>query len=95
MPAPSQVAANDPLAVALPMGFRGELQGFVLLGAKPSQGSYRPDEIAVLEYAVQQVGLDWQALQTEQLKAEVAGLRQELGVYAKAFELQKAVSRVS
>ena len=75
---PADCDSALPGALALPMSFRGELQGFVLLGQKPSQDAYRPDEIAVLEHAAHQVGLDLQALRTEQLQLEVAALRREL-----------------
>jgi hypothetical protein len=84
---PADCVSALPGVLALPMRFRGELQGFVLLGQKPSQDAYRPDEIAVLEHAAHQVGLDLQALRTEQLQLEVAGLRQELA-------LKNAVTRV-
>jgi len=84
--APADCDSTLPGALALPMSFRGDLQGFVLLGQKPSGDAYRPDEIAVLEHAAHQVGLDLQALRTEQLQLEVNGLRQELAVYAKGFE---------
>ena len=85
---PADCDSALPGALALPMSFRGELQGFVLLGQKPSQDAYRPDEIAVLEHAAHQVGLDLQALRTEQLQLEVAALRREL-------ELKIAVTRVA
>jgi hypothetical protein len=75
-----------PGELALPMSFRGELQGFALVGAKPNRGAYRADEIAALEHATQQVGLDLHALQTEQLQAELAGLRREVSALNQAFE---------
>jgi len=84
---PADCHSSLPGALVLPMSFRGELQGFVLLGHKSSQAAYRPDEIHVLEYSAQQVGLDLQALRTEQLQAELAALRLELDSYARAFEL--------
>lgn len=84
--APAECDSVLPGALALPMSFRGELQGFVLLGQKASRDAYRPDEIAVLDHAAHQVGLDLQALRTEQLQAEVAALRQELGTGARSAE---------
>ena len=92
--APAECASSLPGALALPMRFRGELQGFVLLGQKPSGDAYRPDEIAVLEHAAHQVGLDLQALRTEQLQLEVAGLRQELAAYGKGVEGMTGASAV-
>lgn len=44
--------------LALPMSHRGFLNGFVVLGLKGNRSSYRPDETALLSFAVQQVGLD-------------------------------------
>jgi hypothetical protein len=87
--APVLLADSDsalPGELALPMSFRGELQGFALVGLTPNRGAYRSDEIAALEHATQQVGLDLHALQTEQLQAELAGLRRELAALQGAFE---------
>jgi hypothetical protein len=44
--------------LALPMSHRGHLNGFVVLQSKASGSSYRPDELAVLSFAVDQIGLD-------------------------------------
>lgn len=91
---PADCASALPGALALPMISRGEVQGFVLLGQKPNGGAYRPDEIAVLEFAAHQVGLDMQALRSEQLEADVQRLERELGSYVKAFELAGAARPV-
>ena len=85
---PADCESALPGVLALPMRLRGELQGFVLLGQKPSGDGYRPDEIAVLDYAAHQVGRDLQALRTEQLQHEVAHLRRELA-------LKSAMTRVA
>jgi hypothetical protein len=87
---PADCESALPGALALPMTLRGELQGFILLGQKPNGGAYRPDEIAVLEFAAHQVGLDLQALRSDQLEAQVRELEQELGAYVRAFELNGA-----
>jgi hypothetical protein len=57
---------------ALPILYRGEVDGFMILGRKLSQEAYRPDEIDVLGYAVQQIGLDLTALEREQYKEQAA-----------------------
>jgi hypothetical protein len=88
---PADCASALPGALALPMTLRGELQGFILLGQKPNGGAYRADEIAVLEFAAHQVGLDLQALRSDQLEAQVRRLEQELGGYVRALELNGAV----
>jgi hypothetical protein len=65
-----------PAALALPMMQRDELQGVVLLGAKPSGEGYRPDEIELMGGTTQQIGLDLHALQIAQLEGEMTALRQ-------------------
>jgi hypothetical protein len=87
---PADCASALPGALALPMTLRGELQGFVLLGQKPNGSAYRADEIAVLEFATHQVGLDLQALRSDQLEAQVRELEQKLASYVRAFELNGA-----
>ncbi len=53
--------------LALPLLHRRELDGFALLGSKPNGEEYRPDEIAVLSFAVHEIGLDLYALRNELL----------------------------
>ena len=65
-------------ALALPMVHRAEVIGFVLLGAKASGFSYRPDEKAVLDWAAHQIGLDLHALEVERLQKRVTVLDIEL-----------------
>jgi hypothetical protein len=60
--------------LALPMINRHEIEGFVLLGAKPSGLAYRPDEKEALAQAVEKVGLDLHALKVEELERRVANL---------------------
>jgi hypothetical protein len=91
---PSEAGSSLPGALALPMSFRGELHGFLLLGPKTNRAAYRPDEIEVLAYSAHQISLDMHALQTEQLQAEVSGLRQELGALNKTIEFAKQAGLV-
>jgi len=49
---------------------RHEVNGFVLLGAKPDGLDYRPDEIELIAWAAHQVGLDIHALKVEELEAD-------------------------
>ena len=51
------------------------LNGFTLLGSKKNGDPYRPDEIAVLDFAAKQIGLDLHALRVEALRADVESLR--------------------
>jgi hypothetical protein len=80
---PADTRSTLPGTLALPMTFRGDLQGFVLLGEKASQSAYRPDELVVLEYSAQNVGMDLHVLQVERLHSEVAGLKSEIVVLNK------------
>lgn len=64
------------IALALPMTVRGRHSAFVLVGHKPQQELYRPDEISLLARSVRNVGLDLEALRVEELerdKAEALG----------------------
>jgi hypothetical protein len=58
--------------LAFPILHRGEVDGFMILGRKPTQEAFRPDEIELLGYAVQQIGLDLTALEREQYKEQAA-----------------------
>jgi len=66
-----------PASLALPMHHRGELTGLMLMAGKPSDDPYRPDEQELLGWAAHQVGLDLQALETEQLQDDVSKLKQD------------------
>lgn len=75
---PTETASKLPAALALPMLHRGALLGFVLLGEKPDNSVYRPDEIEMLGHATHQVGLDLYALRIEQLEREGTALLERL-----------------
>ena len=65
---PAEVGSNLTAALALPMMHQAALAGFVVLGPKPTGEDYRPDEIEVLSWATQQVGLDLQAIRVRDLE---------------------------
>ncbi len=71
---PSEVNSTLTAALALPMMHQAALAGFVLLGPKPTGEDYRPDEIEVLGWATQQVGLDMQAIRVRELELSVTTL---------------------
>ena len=71
---PTEVHSSLPAALALPMMHQAALAGFVLLGPKPTGEDYRPDEVEVLGWATQQVGLDMQAIRVRAL--ELTNIRQ-------------------
>jgi hypothetical protein len=60
--------------LALPMMTQGRLRGLVLLGAKPNQQQYRPDEIALLATAAQQLGMDLESLRAIELERQIDSL---------------------
>ena len=60
-----------------PMVNRNEVVGLVVLGPKPDGLNYRPDEIDLIGWATQQIGLDLHALEVERFTALAAELRQE------------------
>lgn len=70
------VELGSPLdaALALPMTHQAALAGFVLLGPKPTGEDYRPDEVEILGWATQQVGLDLQAIRVRDLEQTVIKL---------------------
>lgn len=55
----------------IPQFHRGELLGFVWLGQKIDGSDWRPDEELVLQFAVQQIGLDIYALEVNRLSREL------------------------
>jgi hypothetical protein len=58
--------------LAVPILYRGEIDGFMLIDRKPSLELYRPDELSLLAFAVQQIGLDLTALEKEQYKQQAS-----------------------
>jgi hypothetical protein len=71
---PAELGSPLPAALALPMMHQAALAGFVLLGPKPIGEDYRPDEIEVLGWATQQIGLDLQAIRVRALEQTVLTL---------------------
>ncbi len=71
---PAELGSVLAAALALPMMHQAALAGFVLLGPKPTGEDYRPDEVEVLGWATQQVGLDLQAIRVRELEQQVLTL---------------------
>ena len=78
------------IALALPMSHRAELDGYILLDQKLSGDSYRPDEIELLGWAAQQIGLDLHALKVGQLQAQTAGQGQEIALLKAQLQIALA-----
>jgi hypothetical protein len=67
-----------PFRLIAPMVNRNQVIGVALLGAKPDDTDYRPDEIELIEWATRQVGLDLHALKVEQLELTATHQRDEI-----------------
>lgn len=80
----SDAPGSSATELALPMLLGASLEGLVLLGRKPDSRSYRPDERALLSFAVSQVALDLQALLAAQLARELRQTRQERDILLEA-----------
>ncbi|HET9580678.1 MAG TPA: hypothetical protein VFP44_22820 [Usitatibacter sp.] len=63
--------------LAVPITHRGVIDGIALLGLKPNGQSYRPDEMEVLGFAADAVGMDMHALEVEHLRGELAQAKAE------------------
>jgi hypothetical protein len=61
-----------PAMLAVPMSHRRELVGFALVGPRADGEPYRPDQVAALEFATREIGLDFHALDVERLEQAVA-----------------------
>ncbi len=71
---PVEIGSPLGAALALPMMHQAALAGFVLLGPKPTGEDYRPDEVEVMAWATQQIGLDLQAIRVRELEQSVITL---------------------
>ena len=80
------------VALALPMAHRNDLLGFVLLGAKMSGNVYRADELEVLEWAANQIGLDLHALSFDRLEAKARAQDQQINILQMKNDLLSAIS---
>lgn len=67
-----------PASLILPVIDHGQIVGLVLLGAKPNSLGYRPDEVEVMAWAVQQAGLDLQSMRARALEAKVSTLEAQV-----------------
>ena len=63
--------------IAFPMIYRGRVDGFMLLQHDPTREAYRPDEIELIAYAVQQIGLDLAALEADDNRRRAADWEQQ------------------
>ncbi len=68
-------AATD--RIAFPMIYRGRVDGFLLLHGDATREAYRPDELALLASAVQQIGLDLAALESDENRRKATEWEQQ------------------
>jgi hypothetical protein len=68
----ADVGSSLPYECVLPIIYRGEVDGFLLLNDKADKEAYRPDQIELIAFAVQQIGLDLTALEREQYKQQAS-----------------------
>lgn len=73
----TEAGAAHQAQLALPMLQGDKLKGIVLLGAKPEAQGYRPDELAVLEFAAARIGLDLNRLHAAQLTGRLRQIQRE------------------
>ena len=59
------------VALAAPMVVGHELVGAVLIGARPDGSDYRPDEVELIGWAVERVGLALNVMRVRDLEAAV------------------------
>ena len=81
---------------ALPMLVRGQVNGFVLIGAKSQGVNFRPEELVLLAETVHEVGLDLESLRVvalERMNAELASEQTKLSL--EIAELRLAVGGAS
>jgi hypothetical protein len=75
---PALAGSSLDLALACPMIHRGEVIGAAVFAQRPDREPFRPDEVELLGWAVQQLGQDLHALRVEALETEAAALRADL-----------------
>jgi hypothetical protein len=80
------------MALMLPMLQRTQLEGFFALGPKPSGDSYRPDEIALLGWAAQQIYLGLTALRIAKMEQDIAALRADVATLKRRPAVRKPKS---
>jgi GAF domain-containing protein len=78
---------NGAIGLAVPMRHGAALQGFLALGRKPEGGTFRPDEIALLEEAARSTANQWQTLRMASQDRDMAQLRTRLEESREALAL--------
>ena len=87
-------ARDLPGDLALPMVTQGRLRGLVLMGAKPEQQQYRPDELALLATAVRQLGMDLDSIHAAELEQAYAALQRETSLLRQLIHADRATTAI-
>jgi hypothetical protein len=74
----AEAGSTIPADLFLPIADHGQIVGFFALGAKRNSVGYRPDEVELLAWAAQQIGLDLQSMQARALAGKVSTLQAQL-----------------
>jgi hypothetical protein len=67
--------------LAFPMFVRGELMGFVSCGKRRVRETYAPDEVEAMNYALEHVGVQLDAIRTERLQTQIREIQQIVSAY--------------
>jgi hypothetical protein len=78
------------MVLVLPMLQRTQLEGFFALGPKPKGENYRPDEIALLGWAAQQIYLDLTALRIAKLELDISKLQSDVTALKRLHPVRKS-----
>ena len=93
---PIEDGAEEMAGILLvPMAVRHELGGVLLMAAKPSGEPYRPDQIELLGWAAEQIGLDLNALEIERLEKVSQRQRSEIAELNAAIDAIGRLTRAA
>ncbi len=85
--------------LAFPMFVRGELMGFATCGRRRVRETYAPDEIDAMNYALEHVGVQLDAIRTARLQSQLREIKQLVCAYelfgADASRVLTQISHVS
>lgn len=67
--------------LAFPLFVRGELMGFVSCGKRLVRETYAPDEVEAMNYALEHVGVQLDAIRTSRLQTQIHEIQQIVSAY--------------
>jgi hypothetical protein len=80
---PQSIPANSRAdgELAFPMCVRGELMGFVCCGKRRVRETYAPDEVEAINYALEHVGVQLDAIRTARLQTQIRVIQGMVSAY--------------